>query len=588
MKLKIMPYSNGSRKTVQVQFNGYNHTASCSEGQIWDEKNISGRAFPYIRPLRVRTVWGRDCDNGVFAHDAMGWINGTELWYDDHMVGYVEDSRKTIVAMGNRIVIFPDKVVLNASYKRLGVYASLSDLEEAVTEPKEFDAYGVGTGVPYEIYVWNGKEWISNGKELEPMEISHEFEGVKFKSGTYKGVEADANTMEFQEDVEDLGFKVGDGVHISGCTTHPENNKTPIIREIEGKQIRFYENCFVLDQEASEDEEGNDSEDDSKLGLKEYTEPGTITIRRTIPDLDMVCAVDNRLWGAKDDTIYASKLGDPMNFYCMDGLTDDSWAQETGTPGVFTGCCSYLGYPMFFKEGHIFKIYGKNAENFQPSKSATMGVKQGAGMSLAVAGEVLYYLSPNGLVAYTGGIPESVAAPFGEVRYQTAVSGSDGRRLYMCMERVNGEKELFCLDTDTGLLCREDDLDITRWCCHEGDLYGLQEDGGVVIINRDDGACLDSYVEFGDFMESSLDRKTATRLQMRVQLEEGAELQLFIQYDSDGVWKRAKTMTATKKHSFSFPIPIRRCDHYRIRLEGKGYWELQSMAREYYTGSGVH
>lgn len=572
MKLKMMPYSNGSRKTAQVQFNGYCHTASCSEGQIWDEGNISGRAFPYIRPVRERATWDKNCDNAIFAHDALGWVNGTELWYDDHLAGYVTNSPKTVAVMGNRIVIFPDKVVLNVSYKRLGTYGSLAALKAAQTAPKEFDAYGVGAGVPYEIYVWNGKEWVSNGKEVEPMEVSRSFTGVKFKSGTYKGVEADGNTLEFAVDVEDLGFKEGDGVHISGCTTHPENNKTPIIREIEGKQMRFYENCFMLD--------GDD-------GLTDYTEPGTITISRTVPDMDMVCAVDNRLWGAKDDTIYASKLGDPMNFYCMDGLTDDSWTQETGTPGVFTGCCSYLGYPMFFKEGHIFKIYGKNAENFQPSKSATMGVKQGARDSLAVAGEVLYYLSPNGLVAYTGGIPESVAAPFGEVRYKTAVNGSDGRRLYMSMERVGGEKELFCLDTDTGLLCREDDLDIARWCCHSGVLYGMTE-AGAVIVNGDEGACRDSFVEFGDFLESSLDRKTITRLQLRVELEEGAELKVLIQYDSNGVWKRAKILTATKRHSFYFPVPIKRCDHYRIRLEGKGYWELQSMAREYYTGSGVH
>ena len=242
---------------------------------------------------------------------------------------------------------------------------------------------------------------------------------------------------------------------------------------------------------------------------------------------------------------------------------------------------------MFFKEGHIFKIYGKNAENFQPSKTATMGVKRGAGCSLAVAGEVLYYLSPNGLTAYTGGIPESMAAPFGEGRYQTAVNGSDGRRLYLSMEREDGERQLFCLDTATGILCKEDDLDVRQWCCHEGVLYAVTEDG-VLVVNGDEGLCRDSFVEFGDFMEGSLDRKIATRLQMRVMLEEGAELSVNIQYDSDGQWRQIKTLTATKKRGFYLPIKVKRCDHYRIRLEGKGYWELQSMAREYYTGSGVH
>lgn len=573
MEAVMMPNSSGIRKVTQVQFNGYMHTASCSEGQIWEETNISGRAFPYLRPIRERTIFGYPCDNALFAHDSMGWVNGSELWYDGHLVGYVEDSRKQIAVMGNRIVIWPDKVVLNASYKRLGTYSTLTDLQAAVTNPKEFDAYGVGTGVPYEIYVWNGREWVSNGKELESLECTARFSGVTFKNGTYKGVEADCNTMEFSVDVENLGFKEGDAVAIRGCTKHPENNKTAIIREIEGKQLRFYEFAFVLDGD-----EGN----------TEYKETGTITLSREVPDLDMILAVDNRLWGAKDDTIYASKLGDPANWNVFDGLTTDSWFQETGTAGEFTGCIAYLGYPIFFKENHIFKLYGKNAENFQPSKSATMGVKRGAGKSLAIAGEVLYYLSPNGLCAYSGGVPESVAAPFGEVRYKTSVTGSDGQRLYLSMERVSGETELFCLDTATGLLCKEDELDVAMWCTYEGALYGMLESGNAVAVNQDSGNAKSSMVEFGDFYEQTMDRKTATRLQMRITLEENARLRVLIQYDSNGEWRTVKTLTTTKKMSFSYPVRIRRCDHFRIRLEGEGYWELQSMAREYIVGSGVH
>lgn len=572
MEAAKMVTASGIRKVLQVQFNGYSHTASCSEGQIWDEQNISGRAWPYLRPIRERSAFAERCTNGLFCHDAIGWVNGRELWYDGHLVGYVEDSRKQIAVMGNRIVIWPDKVVLNASYKRLGVYGSLTALQTAVTNPKEFDAYGVGSGVPYEIYVWNSTEWVSNGKELEPLEARASFAGVTFKNGTYKGVEADCNTMEFSVDVTGLGFKIGDAVTIRGCTKHPENNKTAIIREMEGKQLRFYEFAFVLDGEN---------------GDTEYKETGTITLSREVPELDMIMALDNRLWGAKDDTIYASKLGDPANWNVFDGLTTDSWFQETGTGGEFTGCAAYLGYPIFFKESHIFKIYGKNAENFQPSKSATMGVKQGAGNSLTIAGEVLYYLSPNGLCAYSGGMPESVAAPFGETRYRTAVSGSDGQRLYVSIERADGGRELYCLDTSTGLLCKEDDLAAAMWCCHEGILYALLEGGGAVVVNADSGDALDSMVEFGDFYEQTVDRKTISRLQMRVVLDEGAELKISVQYDSEGLWRPVKTLKATKKMSFSYPVKIRRCDHYRIRLEGKGYWEVQNMARAYRIGTGV-
>lgn len=573
MRPTKLPYGSGIRKTQQVQFNGYRHTVDCGEGQIYDEKNISGRAFPYLRPIRERGSFAQTCTNAMFAHDALGWVNGTELWYDGHLAGYVEDSKKQIAVMGDRIVIFPDKVVLNAKYKRLGIYESLAALEAAVTDPEEFDAYGVGAGVPYEMYAWNGSEWISYGKELESMEASASFSGVTFKGTTYQDVPAEANTMEFSVNVEGLGFKAGDAVTIRGCSVHPENNKTAIIREIEGSQLRFYEYAFRLDGEE---------------GITAYQETGTITLSRTVPDMDVICAVDNRLWGARDDTIYASKLGDPTNFNVFDGMTTDSWFQETGTAGEFTGCIPYLGYPIFFKAGHIFKVYGKNAENFEPSKSATMGVKDGAWRSLAIAGEILYYLSDNGLVAYSGGIPESVAAPFGDVKYVDAVAGSDGQRLYLSMERADGETELFCLDTNSGVLHKEDDLDVYQFCRFGGVLYGLLETGNAVEVNQDEGSCQESWVEFGDIMEGTMDRKGVSRLQMRVVLEENAEMQIRIQYDSDGTWRNVKQLTTTKKKSFSFPVQVRRCDHYRIRITGNGYWELHSMAREFYIGSGVH
>lgn len=573
MRAARMPYSGGISKMMQMQFGGYMHTAGSSEGQIWDERNLSGRTYPYLRPIRERAVFEYPCDNALFCHDAMGWVNGTELWYDGHLVGYVEDSRKQVAVMGNRIVIWPDKVVLNASYRRLGTYQSLEALKAAVQNPAEFDAYGIGYGVPYEIYAWNGSEWVSNGKELQSMEASAQNVNVVFKSGTYKGVEADANTMVWPVSAESLGFKEGDAVSISGCVRHPENNKTAIIREIEGNQLRFYEYAFILD--------GED-------GLTEYTEPGPVTLKRQVPDLDMICAANNRLWGAMDDTIYASKLGDPMNFNVFDGLTTDSWFQMTGTAGSFTACTAYLGYPMFFKEGHIFKIYGENAENFYPSKSATNGVKRGAQRSLAIAGEVLYYLSPNGLMAYSGGVPESVAAPFGQVQYQTATAGSDGRRLYLSMERVSGERELFCLDTENGLLRKEDELTARMWCCYDGTLYALLQTGGALAVNEDEGEALDSWVEFGDFYENTMNRKSSTRLQLRVMLETGAELALMIQYDSSGTWIPIYTLEATKKQSFYLPIPVQRCDHYRLKMEGHGYWELQAMAREYHSGSEVH
>lgn len=45
----------------------------------------------------------------------------------------------------------------------LGNYATVSALEAAVTNPERGDAYGVGSAAPYDVYIWNGSAWVNWG-----------------------------------------------------------------------------------------------------------------------------------------------------------------------------------------------------------------------------------------------------------------------------------------------------------------------------------------------------------------------------------------------------------------------------------------
>ncbi len=62
-----------------------------------------------------------------------------------------------------------------------------------------------------------------------------------------------------------------------------------------------------------------------------------MTLSRDVPDMDYVCVNENRLWGCRGDTVYASKLGDPKNFNVFEGLSTDSYAADVGSAGDFTG-----------------------------------------------------------------------------------------------------------------------------------------------------------------------------------------------------------------------------------------------------------
>lgn len=409
---------------------------------------------------------------------------------------------------------------------------------------------------------------IYTGEELESLEESYSAAGLVFGDGTYAGQEAKSNSITTTGAA--FPFKVGDAVAITGCTVEPANNITPIIREIseDGKTLRFYENTFTGEN---------------------ITETGTVTLSRNVPDMDFICANENRLWGCKDDSIFCSKLGDPYNWYVFDGLSTDSWSVETGTPGKFTACCSYLGYPIFFKEDKIFKVYGDKPSNFQVMSSATLGVMAGSHKSLAVAGETLFYLARVGIVAYSGGIPRSIAAPFGDVRYQNAAAGSDGTKYWVSMEDLEGTSHLFCYDTNVGGWYKEDNTKLVDTGYLNG-MYALTENALILLgrpISIPEGSTeepsMTSWVEFGDITLDTFDSKYPVRLRLRLSALEGVTVAAQIQYDG-GDWQTAETVQTTSMAPFYLAFKVQRCDHFRLKLTANGAWQMWSLMVELYDG----
>lgn len=530
MKLPGARYSDGIQKVVQSEFHGYDHNRGAGEGSIWDMENLSGDEYPLLAPRgRRRSMGTLAKPGGLFQAGKLLWVDGTDVVYDGGTVGTVTEGEKVIEALGPYVVIWPDKKILNTKD------GSFSGIEAA----------------------WTGT-------------------GLTFRNGTIYDEEAEANTL--YSDSADFGalFRVGDAVTISGCTVHTENNKTPIIREIseDGHELRFYEYVFTLG-------EGNTS----------YTESGELTVERTAPDFDFLCQNENRLWGCKGDSIWCSKLGDPYNWNVFDGLGTDSFTVDTGTPGDFTGCVSFLGYPIFFKQNYIFKVYGDLPTNFQVMKSATMGVMEGSGKSLAVAGEVCFYHSRNGICAYSGGIPTLIADAFGGETYRNAVGGSDGRKYYVSMEDKDGAWHLFVYDPARGFWHREDSLRAMGFAMGEN-LVCLAADGRLLLMGRILGAetleqedAVQWWAEFQDSVEGELNKKSLKKLQLRCELEAGSRLAVKLRFEGETAWTTVGETEAEAKKEYFLPVPVRRCDHYRLRVEGTGEARLYAMAREYAVGS---
>ena len=521
--LPQMVASSGIKKTGQVQFKGYNHNLYAQDGEIWDMENMTGDFFPLMSPRPPR-----------YLYESIAVPNGfyakDGMYWVDGTGFYADGVQKGTVENSRK-----DFVSLGAYIIILPDMKYYNTLEDAFGDLNE---------------TWTGSATIQNG--------------------TYAGEEAEANTI-YAAGVT-WPFKVGDAVSISGATKHPDNNQTIIIREIDGDKLIFYENSFVID-------EGGDTEH--------------LTISRELPEMDFMCENENRLWGCKGDAIYASKLGDPFNWNVFDGISTDSYAVTVGSAGDFTACFSYLGYPIFFKEEIIYKVYGDKPSNFQVMSSASLGVEKGSHRSLAIAGETLFYLSRVGIVAYNGGIPQQISDAFGTDRFKNGVGGSDGVKYYVSMDGPEGF-ELFVYDTRRGMWFREDDKEIINFGWNS-ELYFLDSSGDLWLNGNareiPDGLISDgpveSMVEFGDFVEGDPNKKGISKIQIRMELDAGAQVKIQIHYDSAGDWQDVSTLTATAKRSFYLPVIPRRADHLKLKFIGMGDWKLYSLVREVYSGSAL-
>lgn len=395
---------------------------------------------------------------------------------------------------------------------------------------------------------------------------------VVFMDGTLFGEAASANTISCSSIDWADHFKEGDAITITGGSI-TANNITAIIREIDGHELHFYENSFT---------NGTDS-------------TGNIRFTRKVPELKYLLENESRLWGCTETTIFASKLGDPFNFYVYDGLDTDAFAVDTGSSGVFTGAISYLGYPTFFKEKNIYKVYGSIPSNFEVMGSATLGLAHGSENSLAIAGETLFYLSRSGVCMFTGGIPQPINKAFGLERYKNAVAGSDGLKYYISMQDGEGGWHLFVYDTQRGLWHEEDETHATHFAYSDGNLYYLGSDNAIWITGNIQDAPSEAEeedaftwnAEFTDFTDDSPNKKGISKIQIRLELDAGASCTVKLQLDSSGTWitPQGGTLTEKKKRSNDLAIIPQRADHYRIRLEGKGGCRIYSIAREYYQGS---
>lgn len=570
-KLPNMAYNDRIAKSVHVTFAGYNHTPGARNGDLWDMQNLTSSEYPLLAPRMPRyTERVLEKPNGIYSFDGKFWVDGTNFYANGEVVGAVSNSVKQFATLGRYVVILPDWKYYD---REAGTMGSIWETENMSANYVNFElrrndteytatyALYIYTDTPGELVDLTVRDHIDlslSGNVRQSYWQKARY-SVSIKNGTVAGVDLDAY---------------------------------PQIVAISGGDIEY----TISPSSFAEDPFGLVVNDSQKIGI-------TTVGAGFQPEAMFEC--NNRLWACYGDTIRASALGDIFSWETYEGLSTDSWAVDVGSAGDFTGGCNYRGYPTFFKEDRVYRVYGSYPEQYSLVETATIGLDRGSARSLVTVGEVLYYLSPNGVTAYSGGTPQIVSQALGNVRYRNAVGGTDGRKYYISMVDNGGDWHLFVYDTMLGLWHREDSTQAVSMAYQDG-LY-ISDAAGAVFVNGDSKEIppeaakeqeVISAAEFADFIEgpgadggihsAQPNIKGVSKVQIRLEVDEGAEVEIYIQYDSSGDWELIKTLSPEVKRSYYIPVIPRRCDHFRFRFDAVGYWRLHSLTFESYTGSELY
>lgn len=578
MKLPKLVQNAQSRDLTDT-FLGYNHRLKINPGEFYWTENLTTRDYPMLSTRRRRGMVRRlTKPQGLLAKDKLCYVDNGTLYYGDNAtpVSGLSDGHKQLVSMGAYVCIFPDKVFFNTvdptDYGSMEFSRTITgDVSYALCSVTGADIiYTTAASAPSDPV--NGDYWYdTNDKLLKIYSASQEewvtmatvytrisFAGLGFAMTDY--------------------FKVYDGLSISG-TAYPD--------VLDGNHTLYAVGADYI----------------VIVGLLDATTISTnsgtnasVKLSREVPDLDYVCECQNRLWGCyygmKDgqmlNEIYCCALGDFKNWHSYMGISTDSWAASVGSDGPWTGAINYLGYPTFFKEDRIHRVTVSSVGAHTLIETPARGVQNGSAGSLAIVNEILFYKSRADVVAYQGGFPEGVSAALGDENYSEAVGGTFGMFYFISMKDSANKRHLFVYDSSNRLWIREDDLQLTDIVRMEDSLYAQAADGVLWDLAGAVGekeTRLPWAAQTGILYYQTPDRKYTSRYDIMIAAQAGTKVEVYIQYDSNGIWRFSGAMTFKGINTITFPVRPRRCNHMELRIQGEGDVKIYNIARILEQGS---
>lgn len=569
-----------------TEFLGLCQTNECSPNEMRSMHNMSLKDFPYLSTRRRRSTLSTSFTDikGILGGESL-YIASTDAITKIDRDGTVTktattltNTKKTLVKMGAYVCIFPDKKVYKSG--------TVSDMEvtNSATSVTFSLTNGKGEAITYHTPSYYDDHDPQDGDYLlTEVNGTNELQQYSSTSGTWfvvttayvmataTGIGANLNAFDGVKISLDLGSNTWD--EVSKVFPNSDGNvhyATYPIKSVSANSVTF-------------------------SGLISATKVLTsvvFKVERKTPDIAYVTEAMNRLWACNSTgtEIYATKLGDPYNWNCFEGISTDSWAVTIGSDGEFTGAVTYLGYPTFFKENSLIKIAISSTGAHQTKETVCRGVQKGCGDSLTVVNEILYYKSQTAICAYDGSLPQTISKKLGDMTpFNTAIGGRNKEAYYVQCGN-NTEKHIYVYDTQRGIWAEDDNTPydcMTTWI---NVLVGAKNakidlfDEHYVTGTAEDP--FKWFIETNTMDYQTPDAKYVHRIVVKAELKVKSRATVWISYD-DGMYQRLFEMRSMGTRTYPLTIIPRRCDRFKIKIEGIGDIKIYSITKALETGSDV-
>lgn len=635
--MPIFPVIAPGTRSEQVvdTFGGYNHNLKINDGEFYDTKNLTTDYYPLLGnrkprlklPFNFKEIYGMtvDADGTLYIvgkqdgatslfkiEDNKTLTNisanlralvGTISQFDRGDGGTLTDGEKQLVLFNHKVFVFPDKIAFDTR-------------ENGMVEGEHFYGYrpldydvrfpfkgNISPCLPDGSIVFGSKFY--SDKEPENPTDQEVWVDTSKTPHVFKHYDVKAKTWLTYTDIctyisgEDLrlpfeGLNVNDQIEISGFSNKKLNGTHRVVLFPDYQaNLPTNNNSIIIDVRLDEPEVVLDTQ--------------TITITRLAPEMDYVVAANNRLWGCRfhdvlneydadssRNEIYACALGNPFSWSIYQGLSTDSYTASCGTPGAFTGATVLNGYPIFFKENYYHKVYISATGAHQIVSKEIDGVQSGCANSVTVIDNICYYKARSGVKAFDGTQAYDLNSAFGDEVYKSASGGTAKGKYYISMQNLQGEWSMFAYDIKRGMWMKENDSHAIYFTSMSNDTFFVIKGDDYDIYVISDYSTTDEKEDVTDWEAVTglqgytyTGRKYITRFNLRMMLPKGSTMDVYIEYDSSGRWEKQGTIRGFGTNTFMLPVKPRRCDHFRIKLTGKGKVRIYSFSKIFEGGTDI-